>query len=493
MRIIPLLLLCLAGSVAFAQSATYRVVDEQSGEPVPYASVETGPGKGTISNEEGYFTLNPGGLGNRAIRISCMGYRTVELEPARLRKPSEPITLQPAAINLNEVRLTNRVPGAEEIIEQVRQHLPANYPLSGKAFDIFYRESEYMQFDDLKLELEKASDLSRRALDAADQRLRQLGEDIARSDARKFLDFKGNLAIVDDTASILRVERATELTDHKKGYSMDDIQQRAQEIILSHVDSSQTYKVKTGIFKIEDSISPAKEFMEAENRDSDSSEHDYLKGRSRSLLGIASWKEGTKLRSFLDGENYDYRFVEATYFDGNYVYAIDFTPRKRKAKYAGTLYVDATSFAVLKADYAYGRGRRGDKVNLKLLLGIKYVENLSRGTAIFKRNELNTYVPYFIQNEYGNYIYLHRNLKFIENSRRKRKVRFDFLMEGGVRQRESVLLSPAGPPEFQALTGYSEPEKIRIRKILQYEPTIWEDTQVIAPLEEMKNFRVGGD
>ena len=493
MRTIQSLLLFLASAVTFAQSATYRVVDRQTGEPIPFASVETGPGKGTISNEEGYFTLNPDGLASRAIRVSCMGYRTIELEPARLQGQSEPIRLQPAAINLNEVRLTSRIPGAEEIIRQVRQRLSANYPLSGKAFDIFFRESEYMQFDDLKLELEKASDLNRRALDAADKRLRQLGEDIAQSDARKFLDFKGNLAIVDDTTSILRVERATELTDHKKGYSMDDIQARAQDIILSHLDSSQTYKVKTGIFKIEDSISPAKEFMEAENRDNDSSKHKNLKGRSRSLLGLASWKDGTKLYRFLDGELYDYRFVDATYFDGNYVYAIAFTPRKRKAKYAGTLYVDATSFAVLKADYAYGRGRRGDKVNLKLLLGIKYVENLSRGTVIFKRNEQNTYDPYFIQNEYGNYIYLHRSLKFIENSRRRKKVRFDFLMEGGARQRESVLLSPAGPSEFQALASYSEPEKIRVQKILQYEPTIWEDTQVIAPLEEMKNFRVGTD
>ncbi len=493
MRFLQLLLLILVSSAGFAQSSTLRVIDGQSGEPVPFASVETGPGRGTISNEEGYFSLNPESLAGGAIRISCMGYRTIEMDPALLQSQSGPIRLQPAAITLNEVRLTNRVPGAQEIIEQVRRRLSTNYALTGKAYEIFFRESEYMQFDDLKLELEKASDLNRRALDAADQRLRRLGEDIVRSDARMFLDFKGNLAIVDDTTSILRVERATELTDHKKGYSMDDIQERAQNIILSHLDSSRTYKVKTGIFKIEDSISPGKEFIEAENRENDSSEHDYLKGRSNSLLDIASWRDGTKLRRFLDGDLYDYRFVEATYFDGNYVYAIAFTPGKRKAKYAGTLFVDATSFAVLKADYSYGRGRRGDKVNLKLLLGIKYVENLSRGTAIFKRNELNTYDPYFIQNEYGNYIYLHRSLKFIENSRSRKKVRFDFLMEGGVRQQESVLLSPVDPAEFQALANYTEPEKIRIQKILQYEPTIWEDTQVIAPLEAMKNFRAGED
>ncbi len=124
------------------------------------------------------------------------------------------------------------------------------------------------------------------------------------------------------------------------------------------------------------------------------------------------------------------------------------------------------------------------------MLGIKYVENLSRGTVIFKREESGFYKPYFVQKEYGNYIYLHRNLKFIENSRQKKKVRFDFLMEGGVRQRESILMSPAGPAESESLISYKEPKKVRLRKIDQYEPGIWGDTQIIEPLEEMKNFRV---
>ncbi|MBC2840637.1 carboxypeptidase-like regulatory domain-containing protein [Robiginitalea sp. SC105] len=493
MRLIPLLLLLAFTGTALAQNKTLRLLDSQTGEPVPYATVATGPGKGTISNEEGFFTVSTGALAGAELRISCMGYRTLELNRDALLAQSGPIRLEPAAINLNEVRLTNRVPGVEEILREVRQRLEQNYANIGKAYGIFYRESEYMQFDDLQLELEKASDLNRRALAAADARLRKLGQDIARSDARKFLDFKGGFTAVNDTALVLRVDRATELTDHKQGYSMDEIQERAQEIILSHLDSSRTYKVKTGIFKIEDSISPGKEFADEAERENDSTDFSYLKGKSKNLAKTASWKDGTLLRELIDPDMYRHSFLKATYFDGNYVYAIGFEPRKRKASYAGTLYVDAASFAVLKADYAYGKGRRGDKVNLKLLLGIKYVENLSRGTVIFRRNDLNTYDPYFIQSEYGNYIYLHRSLKFIENSPQKKKVRFDFLMEGGVRQRESVLLSPLAPDAARELAAYREPKKILIQEIDRYEPTIWEDTQIIEPLEEMKNFRVRGD
>ena len=171
------------------------------------------------------------------------------------------------------------------------------------------------------------------------------------------------------------------------------------------------------------------------------------------------------------------------------MYAVSFRPRKRRSKFEGTLYVDAATFAVLKSDYQYARGREGEKVNLKLLLGVKYVENLDRGTLIFKQNTNGKYYPYYIQKEYGNYFYLHRNLKFIENGPASKKVQFDFLLEGGLRQKESLLLSPSGTPQAE-LASLESPEKIPVKKLEQYEPTIWQDTQIIAPLEEMKNFRV---
>ena len=105
---------------------------------------------------------------------------------------------------------------------------------------------------------------------------------------------------------------------------------------------------------------------------------------------------------------------------------------------------------------------------------------------------MNQFLPYFVQQEYGNYIYLHRDLKFIENSAQRKKVRFDFLMEGGVRQTESALLRPLNPLEAAALEKTPQPKKVYLVKLNQYEPTIWQDTEVIAPLEEMRKFRVNG-
>ncbi|MEJ2584721.1 MAG: hypothetical protein P8Z38_06665, partial [Robiginitalea sp.] len=385
----------------------------------------------------------------------------------------------------NEVRLGRGIPEAEEIIREVRRNLGRNYPANA-SYQLFYRETDFMKFDQLDMELEKASDLKRRELENARKNLREFSDYIRDSRAVKFMDFNGQFQIEPDS-SLLRVDRVTELLDAKKDFSMENLQERAQKIILSHLDSTRTYKLKTGVFTVEDSVSMKDEFEE--NHGNDSIAVSSLKGKISGMLSVAGLREGQRLFGFLDGEAYRYDFLKPTYFDGNYVYALGFRPRKRQAKFSGTLYIDAITYAILKADYRYAEGRRGEKVNLKLLLGVKYIENMDRGTVIFRRNREGFYHPYYIHKEYGNYVYLHRSLKFIENSSSRKKVRFDFLLEGGVREKESLLLrqQPA-QNSIDLLSATSE--KVKVIKLEQYEPNIWQDTEIIAPLEEMKNFSV---
>lgn len=485
-------LICLGLSFqTFSQTRTLKLLDAASREPIPFASVITGPQRGTISNEEGLFSLDPEAIGPEGLRISCMGYSTLQLDRAQFLSAGTTLLLEPAAIQLGEVRLSNRMLSVDEIIAMARQNLPVNYPPPGTAYQLFYRESEQMQFDRLDLELEKASDLNRAALAQADARLRQLGNDIVKTNARKFTDLSGAYRTVDDTTSVLRVDRVTELVDYNKDYSLDNIQERAQRIVVAHLDSTHTYKVKSGLFKVEDSISPAREF--GESKPKDSLDLAYLKGKSKGMSDLAGWQDGSLLSRLLDPELYGYTFLKATYFDGNYVYAIAFEPDRRKAKYAGTLFVDANTYAVLKADYKFAAGRNGEKVNLKLLLGIKYEENLSSGTVIFRRNESNLFYPYFAQRAFGNYIYLHRSLTFIENSRARKKVKFDFLLEGGVRQTESALFRPLQADAAAQLNQTPQPKQVYRVLLDRYEPTIWQDTEVIEPLEEMRNFKVRGN
>lgn len=476
-----LILLLTLPSTIMAQTLTGRIVDGQNGEAVPFATVVTGVNKGTISNEEGYFSLELGGLTNPSVQISCMGYETLEI-PIESLESDGVLKLDPAAIRLNEVRIGERIPDAEEIIQKVNANISVNYSIDERNYAFFYRESEYMNWDQLDLEVEKDSELNREELAAAQDELKALGRYISESQAVSYFDFNGAYQDLRDT-SLIWVDRATELVDTKKDFSMDNLQEKAQNIVLSHLDSTQTYKVKTGIITVEDSISIDEEF--GREGDFDSTSVKSLNSRVSNLLSVAGFENEDRLHNFLDAELYKYELIKPTYFNGFYVYAVRFNPRKRKSKFAGTLYIDATSFAVLKADYQYAEGRRGQNVNLKLLLGIKYTENRDRGTIVFQQDEAGLYHPYYIQKEYGNYVYLHRSLKFIENSPSRKKVLFDFLLEGGVREKESILIRPSEP-----LSTPASQDKILVQKLDSYQSTIWQDTEIIAPLEEMKNFKV---
>ncbi|MGB5700274.1 MAG: carboxypeptidase-like regulatory domain-containing protein, partial [Muriicola sp.] len=162
---------------------------------------------------------------------------------------------------------------------------------------------------------------------------------------------------------------------------------------------------------------------------------------------------------------------------------------KSKAKFTGKLYISANDYAVLKADYSFSEGREGRKFNMKLLLGIKYLENRNQGTIIFKIRTDGKYHPYYIKREFGNYVYLHRPLKFIENSDERNKVIFDFTLEGDGREKKELLLldnEVLSPTEYK---NFKEQAVIPYSLLKQFEPTIWQNNQIIEPLEEMKNFK----
>ena len=121
-----LILLLALPCLSQSQTLNGRIVDGQTGEAVPFATVVTGVNKGTISNEEGYFYLDTSGLTAAGIKISCMGYETLEI-PADSLDSLDVLRLNPAAIRLNEVRVGERIPEAEEIIRKVNENIPVNY------------------------------------------------------------------------------------------------------------------------------------------------------------------------------------------------------------------------------------------------------------------------------------------------------------------------------------------------------------------------------
>ena len=190
-------------------------------------------------------------------------------------------------------------------------------------------------------------------------------------------------------------------------------------------------------------------------------------------------------------ELYSYTYAGTTEAGNNEsILIIKFSPKKRKGKYAGTLYISEKDYAVVRAEYVLGEGKTLGGVNLKFLLGIKQSDNVSRGTLIFKENVSGE--GYYLQygsRETGEYIYINRPLKFKEiGEGDKHEVAFDLKVEANVIEKEEYFIMSKDAIDEAVFDQQSEPDFEYIQTD-NYDPKVWKEYSGIEPLEEMKQFR----
>ncbi|HKK11610.1 MAG TPA: hypothetical protein VJ945_02185, partial [Flavobacteriaceae bacterium] len=440
---------------------------------------------GVISNEEGFFTLNTENL--NTVTISCLGYETKTLNIDDIKANNNILSLKEAVNQLDEVFITNKNPNIDSIMARARRNLNRNYDFSLNSYSVFFRETTYLDFENLEFHVEKASDLKKKDLEKANKSLDSLSYAIMDNKTLNFLDFKGSLLSKDNSSTKLAVAKATKLIDRKKDFTIDDVQERAQKLVYKYLDTTKTYKVKSGLFKIEDSMS-LKNGKNEKQIEKNEYQIDNLNSKSRTLLNYSEFYNNSFLVKILDPNFYEYKLDNTTAYNGNLIYTISYKPRRSRAKYTGKLYITDDDYAISKADYHFARNRHGEKFNLKLILGIKYVENLNSGTLIYEKDRNNKYQPKYLKRDEGRYFYVSRDIKLIENSRARNKVRFSFKIEGDIRNKEELLFTSNEKIALDDYENFKEDKVVPYQLLSKFDATIWQNEETIEPLEEMKKF-----
>ncbi len=99
--VLSLILTCISLSVLLAQTVTGKVVDSDTGEGLPGATVSIkGTSEGTVTDVDGSFSLNVSGM-DVELEISFVGFQTITL---------------PASADLGSVRLDAASVGLEEVM-----------------------------------------------------------------------------------------------------------------------------------------------------------------------------------------------------------------------------------------------------------------------------------------------------------------------------------------------------------------------------------------
>lgn len=482
------LLLHLVSFSIFSQNITARLIDTTTKRAIPYANVKTGAYAGVISNDEGFFTVAYK-KDTKLISISCMGYENKTLTIAAIKKLNFSIELQQAINKLDEVFISTTAPNANTIIAKVKAKIVDNYNLDLQHYNVFKRSTYNADFKNLEFEIDKASDVKKKQLEGVNNSLHTLVNQVKNSNMVQFIDFKGAVYVLNKDSIKLKIEKATELLDHKNDFSIDNIQEKMQNIILKYLDTTKTYKLKTGLFKIEDSLA----LNDDDFKDNSKNEFtvSYLNVETKYVLNRAQFYENSFLNKILDTDLYGYKFEDMAYNNGVLTYILTFYPRKGKAKYTGQLYIADDTYAITRVNYNYYKDRHGQKVNLRLLLGVKYIENKSEGTIIFEKDSSQRYYPKYIKNSTGNYFYVSRPLKFIENSSNKNKVSFDFTIEGENRNEFELLITRHNTLSIADFEAETQAEKAPYITLSKYEKSIWDNERILEPSLEMKTFYSG--
>lgn len=504
-RFIVYLITFLSGIyLSVAQQITARVIDAETKESIPFATIRIDD-TDLITNDDGYFTLSGSNTEEgKLLEVSFIGYQSQSISVNDLKLKNNIITLQAVVYDIGAVYVSNVKPDPNQIMKQVNANLTKNYTKSDYQSMIFVRESNVFQPKKMEFEIKKSTGFSKSDLKEINKDIERMTSSITKNPPRHYTDKLLNLYRNKESDKIsikVDVLKAIQLKDENKATGIDELQERTENLFLKHLDTTKFYRIKSGLIGSRDTISFSKEFNDkkrakkaAQNKDKAEAVFTNLnsaKTAINSFIAETSPLHKENFEFITQPDLYTYTYIEATYMGNDLVYVLEFKPKKRKANYVGRLYINDEDYAVLRADFKLGEGKKLESLNLKLLLGIKFANNLHTGTIIYKKNSFNTtYQLQYASIETGQYFYVHRPLKFIEiTSGDKDVLKLDFIVEGSTIEKTeflSISTKPLNQSEFKEI----KEKEFYYQTLKKYDPSVWKGYNIIEPVSEMKKFEV---
>ncbi len=477
-------------SIGSAQNFSAKVIDQVSGEPIPYATIETGVSQGIITNEEGEFSfvLDQIKQPQDSIYISYMGYETKGVL-FEAQENSE-IALEPKIFELKEVFLTTEVLTVKEIIERVKENLDKNYKVDLTQKKIFFRQSDINKVKKMDFGFKKSSieELNKKLIDS-----------IANLIPKKSSYYKEVIGKFygDYTQHKLYVEKAAELYDKNNDVSAEGIGKELERIFNENVKKDSYLKIKSGIFSTKMQVdSIIKENEEAKKEYEERVENgnklfqEQIKSRISGLYKQLFFQEDSKIDVIEKSNRYNFVLENYTVINEMSVYIIHFSPKGSK-DFKGTLYVNTQDFAVVRLDF-----QNVKPIKKFSMLGITYRNTIYRGKMLFDKDKNGAYSPKYIELENGSYFAIDRPLKVIEKNkhvkgRRKQNelsLALDIRMNQLVKY-ELVVFESETITENE-YNNAAENTDVIATYLSQYDPNFWKGHTIIEPNDAIESFKV---
>lgn len=486
---------CLA---AQSQIIKGKIINENSSNPIFRAAVVTNLKTGTESNKLGEYQLQIKNV--KTVTFSCLGYISKTITIENLKKQQFLVTLVENINQLDEIQLNLSKINLDSLLIKTEKNMRQKFISEPIQSQFYAREYSEIDFKKLDLELEKSTLLNKKSKKLAEQELKDYAKNLRESNPKATSEFFGVVKSQKQYSKKLKKEfnitkidtiQGITFLNSDKNITIETAQKDLQNIVLKHLDTTKTYKISSGLFRIEDSLSLKEIIKEVDSLATDKSfSPNTTKYYYTDAIKNATFFQNNTKNNFLNRNYYEHRLEKNEYLGNELYYVVSFEPRKSNAKFSGIVFINPNDYTIAKISYSFADGKRGMNVNLKWLLGVKASENINRATIYYEKNSKNQlFLSYFIET-LGNYAYVHRPIKFKENSKEKQKAKFDIKIEVNVLSTKEVLLTKTH--SIKKFNPKPRKKRTPVKRVMylstkEYKQTAWKHRNMVIKYLEKKN------
>lgn len=472
-----------------AQELTAKIVDAETQEPIPFATVQYSDFDGVMSNEEGVFVINTQFLYANVTKLSfsSLGYKKLEI----LYNSDFPaiVKLQPDILEISPVAIINKSYTEKEILEKIKDNLSTNYQVDYSRSEIFTRKWGQSNLKEFRFILNESTlpNINQALLDKTFGGLKN-----------KFVslnEFAGNLVIQDQKNSKLMVNKSLTIQNKEEIATGQQVQKDFLNLMTDNFKSDSNLIIKTGIIRL-DKTETVDSLSRKMNDEKDNSEKNksFTESRNNEINKVLS-ELFIHSKSDVDFINHSgkYNFTKSGYasYDGNWLYVMTFTP-KGSGLYKGKIYVDSETFAIVKAEIEGANPIFDKKLNL---FGINANALTYKSTIIFKKVNQKYILKYYFKDN-SDEVRIDRPLTVIEKNdnakgkKRINKVEVQMLMNVVNREKFEMVFDDVQYSNQQDFNNLKPNLNFETTKKNQYDSDFWQGYKILTPEKAIQELKI---
>ena len=447
--------------------------------PLPYVNIiSINTGKGTISNENGRFSININTLNDtNTIRFQCIGYKTKNYNIENLKSNSI-ILLSENIYDLDEILIISTTQDPAEIVRNILKNKNLNYNNITKKEQVFIRERS--NADILKLKL----NYNKNTISEITPKMIRLVEKNSPKHNQSYSDLLTDIYIKESDLKFNPIKIVELKKDENE--ELERIGETFRKLIKD-TKKDEFWRVKTGI--LSDRLT---------NKDNDSLEIDSsntisidaYKNNIQGYLDYATFKDKKKWEFLHKTDKYNFEIIGGTTVNSENVYVIDFSP-KEKGLFLGRLYISIENYALIRADYEYAPNKLGKEIQI---FGFGYSETNFSGSIYFEKDANKYNLKYFsFQNtkkiSVERQVALQKMKKrlLINKKLKEIKIGVDMLME--INEAIELLVIDQVKISDIVFDNFIEKKHVNVDYVNQFDKNLWRNHNIIEPTQKMKEYK----